>query len=138
MRALIENYLEEILVDFPVYCCYCEVKGHTIEIHLDADQGVSIGTISKITRKLNHMLDEEGCSETYHVEVGTAGVGNNFTHNKQYKTNIGRDLKLVIKSNSDFTGKLVAINEEYLWMLQNKEIKKIKKEIISKSKVVIV
>lgn len=84
-----------------------------IAVLLDGDSGVTIDDCSKLSRQLAEELDkEESALENYILEVGTPGLDHPLKLIRQYKKNIGRELKVQLKDKSQCQGKLTASGED--------------------------
>lgn len=62
---------------------------------IDGDEGVSIDDCAEVSRKLSKALDETEWSERHYVlEVSTPGLDQPLRSVRQYRKNIGRNLKV--------------------------------------------
>jgi ribosome maturation factor RimP len=98
-------------------------------IFMDGDQGVSIDACADLSREMASALDENNWIEDhYTLEVSTAGVDQPLKLVRQYKKNIGRNVKVKLKE-SVIEGKLTDVSEERIVVNheigsgKNKEIK---------------
>lgn len=79
---------------------------------MDGDNGITIEECAKVSRGLAALLDEQGLiSEHYTLEVTTPGLDSPLKLVRQYKKNIGRNLKVTLNDKSQVKGKLTAAND---------------------------
>jgi len=72
-------------------------KSQKLSIVLDADLGVSIDTCALISRKVGYYLEQENTiEEAYNLDISSPGADAPFTDIRQYKKNIGREVKVVL------------------------------------------
>lgn len=124
-------------MDYPIYCLDFENRGGRVFIDLDGANGVDVNTISSITRQLNAFIEEQGLTDVVSLEIGTAGVGNNFKSGRQYSTNVGRDLQVTLNDGSSYNGLLVMNDSKRVVIKTDKMYRQFDKAMIGKSKVVI-
>lgn len=132
-----KHKLDLILLDYPIYCLDFENRGGRVFIDLDGANGVDVNTISSITRQLNAFIEEENLTEVVSLEVGTAGIGNNFKSDRQYSTNVGRDVQVTLDNGSTFSGLLVMSDSKRVVIKTDKMYRQFDKMSIGKSKVII-
>lgn len=66
-----------------------------VEVFLDSDSGLTLGTTSKINRYLQGRIDEEGfLGEKYILDVSSPGIGKPLILARQYVKNIGRKIEV--------------------------------------------
>lgn len=109
VKKLIDEAIEEnpslFLVDWKISA------DDSIEILVDGDEGVSIDEIVRISRHVEHNLDRE--ETDFSLNVSSAGVGNPLILPRQFKKNIGRNLKVTrVDSGKDIEGELTSADEE--------------------------
>lgn len=87
-----------------------------VVVVVDGDNGISIDDCAELSRTLSKDLDDRDlfAEEHYLLEVTTPGLDQPLKLKRQYFKNIGRDLKVVMKSSSTATGKLKAVTDEKL------------------------
>ena len=102
-----------------------EVAGKTkVLILIDADQGVTIESCARVSRKVSEELEEnETIGEAYILEVSSPGVDFPLSSMRQYQKNIGRELKMTLISGVDVIGKMLEIDEEKVKLLVKKKEK---------------
>jgi ribosome maturation factor RimP len=108
VAQLLENALDEnktlFLIDLNIS------EDNQIRVILDGDKGVTVEDCIAVSRAIEHNLDRE--ENDFSLEVMSAGISEPLTLPRQYKKNIGRNLKLKIKNNEKIEGELTAANEE--------------------------
>ncbi len=83
-----------------------------VVVMVDGDQGVTIEDCAKLSRGLSAHLDEVGLiKENYILEVTTPGVDAPLKLKRQYRKNIGRELKVTLKDKTQIRGKLTGSDE---------------------------
>ncbi len=100
-----------------------------IKVVLDGDQGITIEDCARISRELSARLNELDVMENYTLEVSTPGLDQPLKLKRQYKKNIGRELKIVRKDKTIVKGILTGLTEDILDLTElksgGKELKKI-------------
>ena len=96
-------------------CYIVEIKidqKSRIKVFVDCDSGVPIRKCVSISRRIEHFLDETMLlGEKYVLEVSSPGIDRPLVK-RQYKKNIGRDLKVIMKEeNKKITGTLNSVDE---------------------------
>lgn len=93
---------------------------------LEGDNGVTIDDCADLSRALGNELEETNLiEEAFRLEVSSPGVDYPLQSLRQYKKNIGRNVKISLREGKDFKGVLKAATEEKV--LLNQELKKGKK-----------
>ena len=108
VAQLLESALEEnkslFLIDLNIS------EDNQIRVILDGDTGVTVEDCMAISRAIEHNLDRE--EYDFSLEVMSAGVSEPLTLPRQYKKNIGRNLKLRTKTEENIEGELISATEE--------------------------
>lgn len=93
---------------------------------LEGDNGVTIDDCADLSRALGNELEETNLiEEAFRLEVSSPGVDYPLQSLRQYKKNIGRNVKISLREGKDLKGVLKAATEEKV--LLNQELKKGKK-----------
>jgi ribosome maturation factor RimP len=104
---LLEPFLEEgriFVVDVIIKPSKVSQK---IAILVDSDEGITIQECTSISRRLAKQLEElEVFSEAYTLEVSSPGLDQPLILPRQYQKNVGRNLKVTLKSGEIVSGKL--------------------------------
>ena len=114
VQQFLEKLIEEDFSD--VFIVGIEVKQgkrRVLSVRLDTDQGITMGTCTRISRKVNRWLEEEGSIEatTLFVEVSSPGVGYPLQLARQYPRNVGRILQVIDLEGNTVKGKLLTVTE---------------------------
>ena len=108
VAKLLENALEEnkslFLIDLNIS------EDNQIRVILDGDKGVTVEDCIAVSRAIEHNLDRE--EYDFSLEVMSAGVSEPLTLPRQYKKNIGRNLKIKTKDGEKIEGELTAVTED--------------------------
>ncbi|SDW15558.1 ribosome maturation factor RimP [Aequorivita viscosa] len=108
VEQLLENALEKnkslFLIDLDISA------DNQIRVTLDGDKGVTVEDCIEVSREIEHNLDREEFD--FSLEVMSAGVSEPLTFPRQYKKNIGRNLKIKTTSGKTIEGELISANDE--------------------------
>lgn len=100
-------------------------KPMKITVALDGDAGVSIDDCANLSRQLSDELEKENSIDAaYTLEVGTPGIDQPLKLKRQYKKNIGREVKVHLTDKSIVRGKLVSADEDKIGVQEPAEKKK--------------
>lgn len=118
-----------------------------LEILLDGDNGVNIDDCAQVSRHVGYHLEEENVVDNaYRLEVSSPGIDANFVNLRQYQKNIGRTVQVKLNDNTKVEGKLTAVEDTKINVLQKikekgKKVQEVEKELpfdqIKATKVVI-
>lgn len=101
-------------------------EANKISINLDGDKGVNLQDCIDISRAIENGLDRE--EQDFSLEVASAGISSPLKFIRQYKKNIGRNLKVKTNLSEEIEAKLVMADEEKITLeWQAREPKKIGK-----------
>ena len=108
-RIIEEEFPDVFLIEFDL-----KRSGQSVlSISLDTDEGISIDSCARISRKLNHFLEEEEPFDfPFRLEVSSPGVGRPLVVRRQYLKNVGRKIKVVLDNGELRRGKLISADEE--------------------------
>ncbi len=105
---------------FPV-----EVKvkaGNIITVLIDGDTGVTIDDCIRLSKHIESNLDRD--AEDFELRVSSFGADKPLVMKRQYKKNVGRELKIVLNDETSITGRLESVDEEQLDIRTKGEKKK--------------
>lgn len=121
-----EGYKDCFLVDFHLSAT------NKLEVFVDCDSGLTLEKCQRISRFLEHRIDEAGwLGESYGLEVSSPGLGKPLKLQRQYVKNVGRKVEVTMKDGSIKTGPLTAagdtsfVVEETMTVLEGKKKKKV-------------
>ena len=124
LEVLLNPMLEEgnlFLVDLIIKPSKVSQK---VIILIDSDEGITIQECTSISRRLAKQLEElEVFAEAYTLEVSSPGLDQPLVMLRQYRKNIGRNLKVTLKTGEAVSGTLTEVGEEKI-TLQLPEPKK--------------
>lgn len=107
-----------------------------IRVVLDGDEGISVQDCIDISRAIEHNLDRE--QSDFSLEVLSAGVSEPLEQMRQYRKNLGRDLKVQTQGET-LKGTLLEVNDADItleWKAREpKPVGKGKHTVIKKAKV---
>lgn len=84
-----------------------------VTILVDTDEGITIQQCTSISRRLAKQLEElEVFTEAYTLEVSSPGLDQPLVLPRQYKKNIGRNLKVTLKTGEVVQGTLSEAGED--------------------------
>ena len=110
LELIINEFPQLFLVDLIV----TGISGkQCVLVLIDGETGLSIEMCSLISRKFSSRIEEEDLIEgAYNLEVSSPGVDRPLSLPRQYKKNIGRELKIETLEGEVFEGKLKEIEEQ--------------------------
>jgi ribosome maturation factor RimP len=100
-----------------------EVKGQrgrrVVRLIADADGGLDIDVIAKLSRRAGDVLDEtDVVAGSYTLEVSSPGVDRPLRRPREFARNVGRDVRVVRRDEADepgeLTGMLVEVTDDAL------------------------
>ncbi|MEM0941927.1 MAG: hypothetical protein AAF806_23275 [Bacteroidota bacterium] len=123
IREIVESILGEDLFLIKIL-----IKGNIgnrkVLVFLDGDDGISIDQCSKVSRKIGAEIEAQDLMhEKYTLEVSSPGLDFPLVLGRQYRKNIGRELKVELLNGEKVEGKLIQANEGKI-SLNTKEGKK--------------
>ncbi|MEL7004957.1 MAG: ribosome maturation factor RimP [Bacteroidota bacterium] len=126
IEALVAEYISEdahFLVDIVI----SSKKGPSkILILIDGDDGVNIDDCAALSRSVGYQLEEQELLDSkYTLEVSSPGVDYPLKSIRQYKKNVGREVKITLTSGEELIGVLKLIDTDLIVL--DKKVKKGKK-----------
>lgn len=100
----LENNSSLFLVDLSIS------ESYKITVTLDGDNGVTLQDCIDVSRAVENNLDRE--EQDYSLEVASAGVSSPLKLVRQYKKNIGRNLKVKTNASEIIEAKLEAADDD--------------------------
>jgi len=120
VQELIAEALEKntslFLIDLSI------TEDQKIKVVIDGDQGVSLSDCIDVSRAVEHQLDRDELD--FSLEVTSAGATEPMVNVRQYTKNIGRKLKVKIKSGEVIEGLLTEVQDETIklsWKAREKK-----------------
>ena len=99
--------------------------GNKIAVFIDADSAVLIDDCIKLSRFIESQLDRD--KEDFELDVSSAGLDSPIKLERQYKKNIGKQVKVVLKNGVVKVGMLAAVTDKGFELTET--IKEKKKEV---------
>ncbi len=111
INSFLENIFAQSETDFLV-----DVKinpGNNIIVLLDADNGITIDKCTQVNKALYKYIEETEIfpDGNFSLEVSSPGVDEPLRLYRQYKKNIGREIRVELNDDSKKEGKLVEVND---------------------------
>lgn len=98
---------------------------YLVRVYIDGPQGVSVDDCGLVNRHLDMCLKKEDCL----FEVSSPGLARKFFKLSQYRDYIGKEIKIrmhaSVNGQKNFSGKLVAVEEDSLRLRTEDETVKI-------------
>ncbi len=105
-KTKVNYFLGEILDGTELFIVDMTVKpSNKIIIEIDSLKGVSIDECAQVSSKLATKLNRD--IEDFDLEVSSPGLGLPFKVFQQYQKNIGKQVSVLMKTGTKYTGKLV-------------------------------
>ncbi|MCU0341456.1 MAG: ribosome maturation factor RimP [Spirosomaceae bacterium] len=96
-----------------------------ITILIDSDAGISIDECADLSRELSEMIEAQDLMpDAYTLEVSSPGVDFPLASPRQFRKNIGRTLRIVLKDGTEKKGELQAADEQGFRLLETLKKKK--------------
>ncbi|TFV93711.1 ribosome maturation factor RimP [Algoriphagus kandeliae] len=84
-----------------------------LNILIDADQGLTIDSCAKVSRLVSEEIEAlDLIDSAYRIEVSSPGVDFPLSSIRQYRKNVGRELKVLLADGKEQKGKLLEVNVE--------------------------
>jgi len=108
--------------------------GNKLFIYADCDSGLSLEKCQKLSRFVEHHLDENGwLGETYGIEVSSPGIDRPLKFPRQFVKNVGRNLAVRLLDKTEHLASLKSADESQIvltqTLIERDGNKKIKREI---------
>jgi len=134
LQATLQRIAEENLDDKSLFLVALKVKGTSngskISIIIDGDDGVSIDTCARISRAVANQIEMEDLIDTaFRLEVSSPGLDHPLAFHRQYKKNIGRKVRVIMKDDKILQGALVRVENQQIVIEREHQKNKKKKEV---------
>lgn len=131
VKEKIVELLSTLLEDDKFFIVEVQVSSSKVRrkvtVLIDSDPGISIDECAEISWKLGEMLEtQEILPDAYTLEVSSPGVDYPLAMPRQFRKNIGRTLRVILKDGIEKSGQLLSADEEGFVLLE--EVKKKKKD----------
>ncbi|MCE7064102.1 ribosome maturation factor RimP [Dyadobacter sp. CY326] len=117
IKEQLETLLEPFLQDSNCFLVDIIIKpsklSQKISILVDSDEGITIQQCTSISRRLAKQLEEQEIfADAYTLEVSSPGLDQPLLLHRQYLKNLGRNLKVTLKTGEVISGTLLEASEE--------------------------
>lgn len=127
----IKSLAEEHFKDTDKFLVSVKVKpGNKIMVFIDADSSISISDCVQLSRFIESHLDRE--KEDFDMNVSSAGLDFPLSLERQYKKNIGREVKVTLVDGTVKKGLLSSSSDQGIEIIETVVEKKNKKKEITK------
>jgi ribosome maturation factor RimP len=121
-KTKVSYYLSEILEGTELFLVDLTVKpSNKIIIEIDSFKGVSIDECAHVSHALEEKLNRN--IEDFDLEVSSPGLGLPLKVPQQYLKNIEKQVSVLMKSGSKYTGKLLFADENGLKLETSEKIR---------------
>ncbi|MBC7922707.1 MAG: ribosome maturation factor RimP [Ferruginibacter sp.] len=133
LRAIVEEMVDQILVaegwDDELFLVEVQATGNPgftkLTVLLDGDRGIDIDRCARISRRLGGRIEETNLVESaYVLEVSSPGVDTPLQLRRQYLRNVGRNVKVTLTDGNLRSGRLEAVDEEGIRLVEAAKGKK--------------
>ena len=114
LERLVEQCVSELGLDLEALDLSKAGARRVLRIAVDADDGVSIDTITDASRELSRVLDASDVmgSQPYTLEVTSRGVDRPLTLPRHWRRNVGRLARITLRDDSTLTGRIAAAHDD--------------------------
>ncbi|MEN7547923.1 ribosome maturation factor RimP [Rapidithrix thailandica] len=136
LENTIIELIEKHLPDDSLFLVDMQIKptprGKKILVTIDGDKGVTINQCAELSRKVGFELEEGDIMKSaYNLEISSPGIDQPLQLTRQYHSNVGRKVEVLLTDGQKKTGTLTAVNELGIDLDEEvKEKKKKKVEIV--------
>lgn len=122
IAAYVRTVTEEVIAGTSYFLVDIEVRGHkgtrVVEIFVDSDTDLNHDDLATISGEVGFLLDmEDRIDGSYRLEVSSPGIKRPLQHPRQFKKNVGRDIRVKYKLDGEtdtenVTGTLATADDE--------------------------
>lgn len=110
--------------------------GNNLNVFADSDSGMTFEKCQKLSRFLEHLIDENGwLGEKYVLEVSSPGITRPLKFTRQYIKNVGRNFEVTLTDKTVVAGLLKSADDDKIVVtfevVEKDGKKKIKKQVES-------
>ena len=124
LESLVDNCISKHGVHLIEIAIKGEGNGKTVEVFIDAEQGVTTEMCSEVSREVGEMIESSGVVRgSYRLTVSSPGIARPLKFVWQYKKHIGRQLSLRVRSQDgerDVVGKMESMDENEIVLSSGK------------------
>lgn len=138
---LVQPVVEELGLELVEVQYRSENAGWVLRLIIYRSGGVKLEDCARISRQVSYLLDvEDVIPHKYYLEVSSPGLDRPLRTIRDFERNIGAKVKLKVSNNDvtgSFTGKIVAVKENEIELLNKTGREFVNIHDISKAKLVI-
>jgi ribosome maturation factor RimP len=126
LKEKISNLINKMGYEF-VGCEWTSQDGQKVlRVYIDKQRGITLDDCSSVSHQLSALLDvEESIQGRYLLEISSPGIDRPLFELAQYQNQIGQRVKLrlrtPVKNRRNWTGQLLRIEKEEIYLLVDKE-----------------
>jgi ribosome maturation factor RimP len=121
-KTVVKEVVDDALKGSDQYLVEVKVSSdNKITVEIDCDQGIAIDDCIALTKHIESRLDRD--VEDYELEVGSAGIGQPFKIQRQYRKNIGKEVEVLTKNGKKLSGILKEAGDDILTLGVEKQVK---------------
>ena len=110
-KEQVQNLIQDKLEESNCFVVELEIgAGNTISLEIDSLDGITVQNCMSFSRAVEGSLDRE--EEDFELQVSSPGLDKPFRVKKQYKKNIGRNVKVVPVEGTVVKGELKEVDED--------------------------
>ncbi len=126
--AELESFIEDCISKHGVHLIDLVIKGEgngkSVEVFIDAEQGVTTEMCSEVSREVEGMIEASGVIKgSYRLTVSSPGIARPLKFLWQYKKHVGRQLSIRVCSEDverDVVGKMESMDEKEIVLSSGK------------------
>ncbi len=129
-KLLEAKFLESGFEDCFIVDIVHNENSNKLDIFIDSDSKLDLEKCRVVSRMIEAYLDESlVIGEKYKLEVSSPGLDKPIQLVRQYKKNIGRELKVTLNDDTKHKGKLISVKDDSI-TIEFETKQKIKKKTI--------
>ena len=115
LEQLLEPALEEGGLELVELTISGNARRSILRVFVDRPTGISIGECAQLSRDLADLLDtHDPIDSSYILEVSSPGLTRPLKKKRDFERALGKDVRLIVRSGADYTGKLTTVNDRIL------------------------
>lgn len=115
LESLVEARISSLGVHLVELVIRGDGKGKSVELYIDAEQGISTEICSEVSRSIDRTIESSGVVRgPYRLTVSSPGISRPLKYPWQYKKHVGRELSLKVRAQDgvrDVTGKVGSVDD---------------------------
>jgi ribosome maturation factor RimP len=141
LEALLEPTITALGFELLGYECVSQANSQLVKLYIDSADGVTISDCERISRQVRAVLDvEDPFSGRYRLEVSSPGLDRPLFKLAHYQRFLGSPIKLRLRlareGQRNFTGKLVKVENEDIFLQTEQELLSVNINDIDKARLI--